>query len=244
MTTGLFEPARRLRSFDDVVSQVRNAIVSGALQPGDRLPSERELCLTFGVSRGTLREALRPLEALGAIEIRAGSAGGIFIAEPSGERLAAGLESLLQFSRASEQELVEFGGSLFAETTYWAAVRADEKDMAGFRALREEAEKLAHDPAGGDRLLRLHASLVTAVAAASKNSVRQALVLAMRPVVTHALPGMRPPLSAAVAGALATDVVAIADAVLARNARAGRVTMRRHIQKLALPAENAVSHRR
>lgn len=241
--SAMFATARRLRSFEDVVSQIRDAIVGGTLVPGDRLPNERDLCTTFAVSRGTLREALRTLEALGAIEIRPGSAGGIFIAEPSGERLATALESLLQLRGASDRELIEFGGSLFAETAYWAAVRADDEELASLAALGRETEALALDPAGRNRLLDLHESLVATLAAGSKNTLRQALVLALRPALTHALPGMRPPLSPPAGNVLAGDIRAIVDAVCTRNARVARVAMRRHVQKLALSSDDAPVHR-
>jgi GntR family transcriptional repressor for pyruvate dehydrogenase complex len=54
-----FEKVRRVRTFDDVVEQLREAILSGRIRPGDRLPGERQLCEELGVGRPTLREALR-----------------------------------------------------------------------------------------------------------------------------------------------------------------------------------------
>jgi GntR family transcriptional regulator, transcriptional repressor for pyruvate dehydrogenase complex len=56
-----FVPAQRVRSFDHIVEQIREAIASGGINPGERLPSERDLGVAFGVSRTTLREALRAL---------------------------------------------------------------------------------------------------------------------------------------------------------------------------------------
>ena len=75
-TAPSFVPAQRVRSFDHIVGQIRDAIASGGIAPGERLPSERDLGATFGVSRTTLREALRALEAQGVLEIRTGSRGG------------------------------------------------------------------------------------------------------------------------------------------------------------------------
>jgi DNA-binding FadR family transcriptional regulator len=54
----LFVPVRRTRSFDDVVRQIRAAVLDGRVEPGERLPNERELCRVFEVSRSTLREGL------------------------------------------------------------------------------------------------------------------------------------------------------------------------------------------
>src|SRR4051812_41328045 len=90
-TVPSFVPAQRVRSFDHIVEQIRAVIGSGGMAPGDRLPSERDLGVAFGVSRTTLREALRALEAQGVIEIRTGSRGGAFIAEPSPDLVAGAL---------------------------------------------------------------------------------------------------------------------------------------------------------
>ena len=105
--SGLFTEVKRTRSSDDVVTQIRDAIIAGRLKTGDRLPNERELCRVFGVGRSTLREGLRTLEALGVIDIRPGAAGGIFTSEPQADHLGSALEALLRFRHATVQELAE-----------------------------------------------------------------------------------------------------------------------------------------
>src|SRR6266542_6170064 len=64
---------RRGTSFDEVVAQLREMIHSGQLRPGDRLPAERDLAKLLGVSRPTLRVAIRSLAAVGVIESRRGA---------------------------------------------------------------------------------------------------------------------------------------------------------------------------
>ena len=59
-----------------VVEQLREAIYSGRVRPGQRLPGERQLSEELGVGRPTLREALRSLEAVGIIDVRPGKGGG------------------------------------------------------------------------------------------------------------------------------------------------------------------------
>src|SRR3954464_10069055 len=86
--------AKVRRSFDDVLEQLREAILSGRVRPGERLPNERELCETFGVGRPTLREALRSLEAVGMIEVRPGKGGGSYAVTPSESTLGDALASL------------------------------------------------------------------------------------------------------------------------------------------------------
>ncbi|MEA2514870.1 MAG: GntR family transcriptional regulator, transcriptional repressor for pyruvate dehydrogenase complex [Thermomicrobiales bacterium] len=61
------------RSYEQVVQQIRERIRSGALVPGQRLPTERELADSFAVSRGVVREALKVLASMGFVESRQGS---------------------------------------------------------------------------------------------------------------------------------------------------------------------------
>ena len=68
-----------MSALDKALHGLRALIADGALRPGDRLPSEGELCETLGVSRGSLREAIRTLGALGVLETRHGS--GSYVSE-------------------------------------------------------------------------------------------------------------------------------------------------------------------
>src|SRR3954453_3792311 len=91
----LFNPVNDRRISELIVDQVRQLIRQQQLNPGDRLPAERDLCERFGVSRVTVREALRVLEANGLVEIRVGARGGAFVTTPSSERLGARLAYLI-----------------------------------------------------------------------------------------------------------------------------------------------------
>jgi GntR family transcriptional regulator, transcriptional repressor for pyruvate dehydrogenase complex len=68
----VFEPIQRNQLHDEVVKQLRDSIDSGALKPGERLPSERDLAGALEVSRNVLREALRVLEATGLVFTKPG----------------------------------------------------------------------------------------------------------------------------------------------------------------------------
>lgn len=70
-------------------------IATGHYRPGDRLPSEADLCAHFAVSRPTLREALGRLAALGLIASRRGSGGGAFVAEPDAAALGSRIAALM-----------------------------------------------------------------------------------------------------------------------------------------------------
>jgi DNA-binding FadR family transcriptional regulator len=76
---------------EQIAAQLHQALVSGSLQPGDRLPPEPELADGFGVSRSTVREALKLLRGQGLLETQRGSKGGHFVATPHAEGVAAEL---------------------------------------------------------------------------------------------------------------------------------------------------------
>jgi GntR family transcriptional regulator, transcriptional repressor for pyruvate dehydrogenase complex len=90
-----------------IVDQIRLLIRTGQLTAGDRLPSERELCERFGVSRVTVREALRVLEASGLVDIRVGARGGAFVTAPSSRMVGEGIADLISLSSLSALEVTE-----------------------------------------------------------------------------------------------------------------------------------------
>jgi DNA-binding FadR family transcriptional regulator len=67
------------KSYEQIIAHVRGEISSGELRPGDRLPPETDLARSLGVSRPTVREALKVLEALNVLESSTGPTGGTFV---------------------------------------------------------------------------------------------------------------------------------------------------------------------
>lgn len=115
-----FVKARRVRSFDDVVEQVRGAIIDGSILAGERLPSEREMAEQFGVSRATLREALRALEAVGLIKIRVGAHGGAFATDGALEGSVDSLRHVVDVEAATRpQQTRRFRASVHADNATW-----------------------------------------------------------------------------------------------------------------------------
>src|SRR5689334_18650166 len=134
---------RRARSFDDVVGQLREAILAGRIRPGQRLPGERQLCEEFGVGRPTLREALRSLEAVGLIEVRPGKGGGSYAATPPASTVGDAVAALVGLRGVSLEDLAEFRVDFESENAAWAARRADAVDLAALRNLVAEARVAA-----------------------------------------------------------------------------------------------------
>ncbi len=91
-------PARRKKRTDEIVDAVKRMIVEHGLEPGDRLPQERDLMAQFNAGKGTVREALKALEVQGLIRTRTGPGGGAFI-ERMSEGRAMSLLSTFLFSK-------------------------------------------------------------------------------------------------------------------------------------------------
>jgi GntR family transcriptional repressor for pyruvate dehydrogenase complex len=107
MLKSIHEPLR-IRSLPEIVeTRMRELILEGNLVPGERLPTERELCKQFGVSMVTAREALKGLQALGLIEKRKGRRGGIFVAQAKSDSLKIPLYSFLRGQSCSSDHLTQ-----------------------------------------------------------------------------------------------------------------------------------------
>jgi GntR family transcriptional repressor for pyruvate dehydrogenase complex len=79
--TGLFAPVQSTTAFEETLERLGTAIKLGLLEPGTRLPAERELCEQLGIARSTLRQALTALVQSGHLHAVRGRGGGTFVAE-------------------------------------------------------------------------------------------------------------------------------------------------------------------
>ena len=124
----LFSPAQVGRASEDVALQIEAAIMDGRVQPGERLPSERDLHVQFGTSRGVVREALRALKQKGLIEVKKGARGGAFVKEAELHNASESLALFLKLQRISPQSLIEFRESMDRTITTLAISRADAEE--------------------------------------------------------------------------------------------------------------------
>lgn len=137
----MFRKARQNRIFQDVVDQIRDAILDGQLAVGQRLPPERELCELFGTSRGTLREALRVLEEKGLVEIRLGVGGGAVVKGASADGITETLAMLIRSGEVSLAHLAEFRQDVEGTVTAAAAKSARDDQISALRDLLAEAQR-------------------------------------------------------------------------------------------------------
>jgi GntR family transcriptional repressor for pyruvate dehydrogenase complex len=234
VAASLFTEVKRTRSSDDVVEQIRSAILDGQLHTGDRLPNERDLCGVFGVSRATLREGLRTLEALGAIEIRPGAAGGIFAAEPQADQVGAALESLLRFRHVTAYELAEFRTSFEGETAELATARASADEVAGLRAMVAQFQGLAEDPlVRWSTLAELDIAFHEAMAEAARNQVRVAIMLGIHRALHQASTSLEGEMTPDARRSIGRELGEIVAAMEQGDAVQAGELMRRHVEKFS-----------
>ena len=101
MKKGTKSPERAGDRVGTIASVLQDNIVSGYYAPGDRLPSEADLCAYFDVSRPTLREALGRLTARGLITARRGAGGGAFVTQPTTGIAAEQIAALIAMTTRS-----------------------------------------------------------------------------------------------------------------------------------------------
>lgn len=137
--TATLASVRRVRkAYEQVADQLRALIVNGELAVGERLPNETTLAKEFGVSRATVREALRILSAQRLILTAKGAGGGTYVSSPGldfiSEFLQANINLLTEMHRISLEELLEAREHLEVFATRLAAQRHSEEEL---RRLRE-----------------------------------------------------------------------------------------------------------
>src|SRR5437868_8133407 len=145
--TSAFVPIRPTRASSDVIAQIRRAILSGQYRPGDRLPTERDMAQQFGVSRVTVRDALRALEANGLVRVKVGGQGGPYVSAPDIALLSDSIGTHLHLHGTSFQDLAEARQALETTAAQLAAHRATADDLA---ALENAIQGPMKPPTPGD----------------------------------------------------------------------------------------------
>ena len=152
--TASTRPAKRQssttpRSFELVRNFLLQKIREGELNPGDKLPPERDLGVQLGVGRPVVREALRSLEMAGVIRIERGSRGGAFVRESSSDGIRDSIDAMLVVGRLSLHDLMEMRSMLAAQSVLLGVTRGTEEDLA---RIEDSIDRLADAISGGDHV--------------------------------------------------------------------------------------------
>ncbi len=164
----------RTPAYQLLADDLRSQITSGQLRPGERLPTEPELCARSGVSRSTVREALRLLSSQRLIVTTRGVTGGSYVAQPSpaalAENLASGMSLLLSTTPVGLADLMEARELLEVPAVGLAARRRTDADLASLaQALFDPVDDLPSKVAA-------HRAFHVALAAATGNPLYELVV--------------------------------------------------------------------
>ena len=216
-------------SSEHIASEIRRYIATKGLLPDDRLGTERELASEFGVSRPTLREALRLLAGSHLVRTSRGPGGGVFVAstpnEGMGRNLSESIATMLETGTVSLLELVEARIHLEVPLAGLAAENATEQTFAELEEAIEQAR--GHHPASDPfRVadLRFH----RVIAKASGNEL-------LRAFAGWTLDVLQPSVIARIGGSFDADTILRQHRAIARAIRRGQVSgaeraMLRHLE--------------
>jgi GntR family transcriptional repressor for pyruvate dehydrogenase complex len=138
----MFEAASKTEKVSDrIIDQIRDAVLSGQVKPGDRLASEKELITQFEVSKATMREALRVLEAMGLVEMRKGTAGGVFVSEVDMKTAVHSMMNFLHFKSVSVRHITMLRFMLEPSVAHMAANYITEEDVHRLEEMIEVDER-------------------------------------------------------------------------------------------------------
>lgn len=161
----LWPSMRQATTADRIAQRIADHIAAQRLRPGDRLPPERELAGLLGVSRPSLREALRSLQAGGQVTVRHGT--GVFVAEPAA---SAALRQGLGDQELSLRELYDMREVLELPAAQWSARHRDPDRLSAVRAAFDALDRASQaDPVDFDRLQALDAAFHLRIVEAAGN---------------------------------------------------------------------------
>ncbi len=160
-----FETVRRDKVYEGVAKQIERLILK-KLQPGDKLPSERDLAESLGVSRSSIRDAIRSLELMGMVEPRQGA--GTIVRQISSDSLVNPLANARKRKEELVGELLDFRKMLEPSLASRAATRVSAEELAEMEdILKRQDEKLRN----GESTIAEDTEFHYAIALASGNSV-------------------------------------------------------------------------
>jgi len=193
------------------------------------LPSERELCERFGVSRVTVREALRVLEANGLVDIRVGARGGAFVTAPSSRMVGEGIADLISLSSLSALEVTEARMIFELGLVPLVCERATEEDIA---ALYEICDRSSAALESVDYPLTLSAEWHNRFARCSHNRAIALLAESLHDPMIRSLQEARSTAPSHGRGGV-EEHRALVDAVAARDVERATELMRVHLTRTA-----------
>jgi GntR family transcriptional repressor for pyruvate dehydrogenase complex len=219
-----FVPIQRKRLSESAIEQIREFIIANKMQPGDRLPSEKEMIAQLGVGRVSIREALRMLEITGIVEVRPGR--GVFVKELTGD-LFIPLGSWVSMHKQTLQQHFETRLILEPEIAALAANYAGADDIQRLN----DAVLLQKDVEEGDLVgaIRFDIEFHCYVAEATRN---KDVAMVMNTIAKYSFEGWKAALRTVGRNRdVVVEHAAIIDALVRKDPGRARSAMRDHLEE-------------
>lgn len=224
-TLDSFDRLERRTMVSETTRMLKEMIIDGRLQPGDRLPAERDLCDVLQVSRPTLREAIRSLDAMNILRALPGA--GTFVGSLRTDELLEPMQFVLALSKSNVDQLFEVRCALEPEAAALAAGRASGEEIAALQDCVERTQKWSDDL---NELLALDVELHRLVVQAAHNGIFTNVLASLNALahesrtITVKLPG--------VARHTADDHIRIGTAIARGDVEGSRAAMFEHLLNL------------
>lgn len=232
------KPVIRTSQTDVVVEQIKTFLQSDDIAIGEKLPTEKELCITLQVGRSTVREAIRALQVMGYLKIHPGR--GAFLVNKNLDDATPAIVSWLANNKIQIEDIVEVRVGLETLAAKLAVERATEEDFNKLDRIRVQFEEALVNNEY-DRLGKLDEDYHQALIEASKNS----LLAVLNKMVSVAFTEFRSN-SFQIKEHAANAVIPHRDIVKAlrlRDTDMAQVFVRRHLEKIREDKDNTIKRR-
>jgi GntR family transcriptional regulator, transcriptional repressor for pyruvate dehydrogenase complex len=168
----VYKAVQSSRLYEQIVKQIEESILKGALKPGDQLPAERELAQQFGVSRTAVREAVKTLREKGLVESYSGR--GTFITNGTSQAIKQSLDFMMRIGQQDGlAQLAEVRQILEPEIAALAASRVQEQHLAMMREAVAVMDEALRDP---DAYIEADLDFHLSLAEAAENPIILSLI--------------------------------------------------------------------
>jgi DNA-binding FadR family transcriptional regulator len=223
------------KAADVVAAALRRRIILGELQEGDALPPETELLADLGISKPTLRQAIRILESESLVTVRRGALGGIHVSVPRIETAAGYAATVLEYRGTTIPDLFEAAAALEGPCAAMLARSRTAEQLERLRTAAEAEAAIRNDPA---RLLELENDFHQLIIDLAGNSTLRVLCEMVRVVIDAAtrgyLAGTRPDVHEPAVQAGARAHMKVVDLIDRRDAEGAEALWRKHIRATAI----------
>ena len=176
-------PLQVPKASDVLATDLRERILSGEFEMGSALPTERDMVQQTGMSRTTVREALRILEVQGLVTIRTGRAGGAFVQQPGSHSVSDSVDLVIRGRQIKMADLLETREAIEPQCAALAARHRTDEDLTHLDELNERIAEAAQ--ASLADFLEANVDWHTAVADASHNELLSGLMRALQKAIYH-----------------------------------------------------------